>query len=50
MFSFQINDVDVGYGTYWELNIYKYNTNSKIYIGNYCSIAKNTSFLLMQIT
>lgn len=43
---FPAEDVNIGKGTYGDLNIYKFNNISKIKIGNYCSIGQNTSFII----
>ena len=43
----KISDIKVGKGTYGILDIKKYGgENSKLYIGNYCSIANDCVFLL----
>lgn len=44
---FDKSRVKVGKGTYGELNIYQFEkTESKLYIGNFCSIAPEVIFLL----
>ena len=43
---FPINLVKIGKNTYGELNIVTFNSNSKLKIGSYCSIAQNVTFLL----
>ncbi len=43
---FPVLDVEVGCNTYGELNVYKFNENSKIKIGHFCSIGQNSSFIL----
>lgn len=43
---FPLKDVSVGYSTYGELNIVKFNTNSKIKIGCFCSIGQGTRFII----
>lgn len=43
----RFSDVEVGKGTYGTLDIKKYGgNNSKLFIGNYCSIANECTFLL----
>ncbi|WP_418749316.1 CatB-related O-acetyltransferase [Faecalibacillus intestinalis] len=43
---FDMNEVSVGRATYGELNIAKFNKNSKLKIGSFCSIGQNVSFIL----
>lgn len=43
---FPIANVKPGKHSYGELNIVSFNQNSKLYIGNYVSIAQNVTFLL----
>jgi len=43
---FPIDDVEVGKYTYGDLNITAYNSDKKLIIGCFCSIAKNVQFLL----
>ena len=44
---FDINSVKVGIGTYGELNVKKYGKNNHLLqIGNYCSMANETVFLI----
>lgn len=43
---FPSNLVSVGKESYGELNIVTFNTNSKLSIGSYCSIAQKVTFLL----
>jgi len=43
---FNINLVNVGKESYGSIYVLTYNNKSKLYIGNYCSIAPNVSFLL----
>lgn len=43
---FPIDDVEVGKYTYGDLNITAYNSDKKLIIGSFCSIAKNVQFLL----
>ncbi len=38
--------VSVGKGTYGGLNILTYNKNTRLFIGHYCSIAPNVTFIL----
>lgn len=38
--------VNVGNGSYGELNVVSFNDVSKLIIGNYCSIAQNVSFIV----
>lgn len=38
--------VKVGNYTYGELNVLNFNENEKLYIGNFCSIASNVTFVL----
>ena len=45
--NIDINNVNVGKGTYGTLDILTYKgKNSKLYIGNYCSIANDVVFLM----
>lgn len=46
MNDFNLDLVQAGRYTYGGLNVYTYNTKSRLYIGNYCSIAPDTVFLL----
>ncbi|MBY0013628.1 CatB-related O-acetyltransferase [Paenibacillus typhae] len=43
---FPINDVSIGNYTYGDLNITAFNSDGKLMIGNFCSIAGNVQFLL----
>ena len=43
---FDIDLVTVGRATYGEINLCTFNTNSKLIIGNYCSIAGEVVFVL----
>lgn len=43
---FPENLVFVGNYSYGDLNVVSFNTNSKLFIGNFCSIAQNVYFLL----
>lgn len=45
--NFGIKYVSIGIGTYGPLNVYNFgNDKEKLYIGNYCSIGPNVTFLL----
>lgn len=46
MHFFPFSDVEVGKGTYGELNIYKFNDISHLKIGNYCSVGQNVNFII----
>lgn len=43
---FDANLVNVGKYSYGELNVISFNRNSKLKIGNFCSIAQNVKFIL----
>lgn len=43
---FPIDDVKVGNYTYGKLNIIAHNSDAKLFIGNFCSIAENVEFIL----
>lgn len=43
---FPINDIKVGNHTYGDLNITAFNSDGKLTIGNFCSLAGNVQFLL----
>ncbi|OMF96659.1 hypothetical protein BK146_14510 [Paenibacillus sp. FSL R7-0333] len=43
---FPINDIEVGNYTYGDLNITAFNSDGKLTIGNFCSLAKDVQFLL----
>ena len=45
-FGFDFSKVSVGKGTYGPIKIYNNGTNSKLKIGNYCSIAPEVTFLV----
>lgn len=44
--NFPLDNVIVGKYTYGELRMFFYSQNAKVKIGNYCSIAANTEFLV----
>lgn len=46
MNSFSFEQVEVGKGSYGELNVVSFANNSKLIIKNYVSIAQNVSFIL----
>lgn len=43
---FDLNSVHVGQGTYGQLNVYNYNRDVTLSIGNFCSIASEVMFIL----
>jgi len=43
---FPVESVDIGYGSYGELNIITFDNKSKLWIGNNVSIAQNVYFML----
>ena len=44
--NFNLDLVEVGKATYGGLEVYAFNNENKLYIGNYCSIGPQTTFLL----
>lgn len=44
--NFNLDLVEVGKATYGGLEVYAFNNENKLYIGNYCSIGPKTTFLL----
>lgn len=46
MNDFNFNNVELGYGSYGELNVVDFGGDKKLVINNYVSIAQNVSFIL----
>lgn len=46
MNEFNFNNVEIGYGSYGELNVIDFGGNNKLIIKNYVSIAQKVSFIL----